>query len=313
MSRAQKAIGTLTECGGGPTIVFSVFDGPSLHGLPALSEGSSALLLAATRIRAARGRAVVVKLGGSALEDPAATCGMLDAVAALHAFGLKLILVHGGGKPIDRAMDAAGLTPRKIQGLRCTDDETLAIVVRVLSEINRSLVLQLLDRDADAAAVPEGVIGQRLTTPAGLGHVGRVTGLKRTHFPADPDLSGLLVIPSLALDADDGGWLNVNADSVAAGIARVLGAEAVLFLTDTPGVLKDRSDPESRCRRLTVAECRTLIVDGVIDGGMIPKVEACFEALEAGAARAVILDGRDIHSLLDDFLQPGSTGTEIVK
>ena len=131
-----------------------------------MSDGSTTLLLAAARIRAAQDRAVVVKLGGSAMEVPAATAGMLDAVAALHTLGLKLILVHGGGKPIDRAMDAAGLQPRKIQGLRTTDDATLAIVVRVLHEINAELVSEFeSQRDIDVEGVLNGVFGTRLMLP----------------------------------------------------------------------------------------------------------------------------------------------------
>ena len=284
-----------------------------------MNDGSHILLKIADRLRSFRNRAVVVKIGGSAMEIPAATHGMLDAVAALHTLGAKLILVHGGGKPIDRAMDAAGLMPVKIQGRRYTDDATLAIVVKVLLEINESLVTRFANRGVNAVGIHCGISGKRLLLPGldlqplDLGRVGVVTGLDRMRFHDHLRDGTLPIVPSIALDDTDGGWLNVNADSMAAGLARELGAESVLFLTDTPGVLRDRLDPGSRLARLTVDECRDLIADGVIDGGMIPKVEACFEALEAGAARAVILDGRDTHSLLDDFLQPGSTGTEIVK
>jgi len=148
--------------------------------------------------------------------------------------------------------------------------------------------------------------------PIDLGRVGQISQIALDSFELDLDHDRRIpVIPSLAVDIDDGGWLNVNADSVAAGMAGALEAESVLFLTDTPGVLKDRHDPLSRLPKLTVAECKELIATGVIDGGMIPKVEACFEALTAGAKRAVILDGRNPHSLLAEFLgEPG--GTEVV-
>ncbi len=284
-----------------------------------MNDGSHILVKISDRLRSLNSRAVVVKLGGSAMENPTATHGMLDAVAALHTLGAKLILVHGGGKPIDRAMDAAGLTTVKIQGRRYTDDATLAIVVSVLGEINESLVSRFVERGVNALGIRSGIAGKRLLLPGldlqplDLGRVGVVTGLDRACFLDHLRGGTLPIVPSIALDDTDGCWLNVNADSMAAGLARELEAESVLFLTDTPGVLRDRRVPESRCARLTVDECRDLIADGVIDGGMIPKVQACFEALEAGAARAVILDGRDMHSLLDDFLQPGSTGTEIVK
>ena len=264
-------------------------------------------------------RAVVVKLGGSAMEDPAATTGMVEAVAALQTLGVKLILVHGGGKPIDRAMDTAGLTPVKIQGRRYTDDATLEIVVRVLGEINTSLVGQFTRRGCPVVGVRDGVFGSRLLLPGldlqplDLGRVGIVSKIDREWFQNHLQCGTVAIVPSLARDEIDGGWLNVNADSMAAGLAREIDCDAVLFLTDTPGVLRDRHDPSTRFARLTTNECRTLMTAGVIDGGMIPKVEACFEALDAGARRAVILDGRDPHALLDDFLQPGSTGTEILK
>jgi len=283
-----------------------------------LNDEPHALLKIADRLRSFDGRVVVVKLGGSAMEVPVATRGMVDAVAALQTLGVKMALVHGGGKPIDRAMDAAGLQRVKIQGRRYTDDATLEIVVKVLHEINESLVGRFADRGAKVAGVRNGVFGTRLVLrtidhqPVDLGHVGNVTAIDRELFLKYLQNDSVPVVPSLALD-ENGGWLNVNADSMAAGLAREVGAESVLFLTDTPGVQRDRHDPDSRLARLTVEECRNLIDSGAIEGGMIPKVEACFEALGAGAARAVILDGRNIHSLLDDFLEPGSTGTQIVK
>lgn len=256
----------------------------------------------------------VLKLGGSALETPAATRAMLDAVAALHSRGLRLVLVHGGGKPIDRAMDAAGLISVKIQGRRYTDDATLAVVVRVLHEIGSSLVAELESRDVPAELIRSGIRGRRLLLPGldlqplELGRVGEVTGVVVKNWNSEK----IPIIPSLAHDEIDGDWLNINADSMAAGVAKSVGAESVLFLTDTPGVLKDRANPASRCSRLTIDECRNLMNSGIIDGGMIPKVEACFEALDAGAKRAVILDGRDPNSIRNDFDSPGSTGTEIV-
>src|SRR6185437_3296925 len=120
------------------------------------------------------------------------------------------------------------------------------------------------------------------------------------------------VIPSLASFAGSpSGWLNVNADTAAAAVAGALQAEKAIFLTDTPGVLRDRHDPASLLPRLTEQECRALIAAGVIEGGMVPKVEACFEALAAGGKSALILDGREPFSLLDVFLNDAFTGTEI--
>ena len=287
--------------------------------MPDSDSPTDVLLRAAGRVRALNGRAVVVKLGGSAMEEPTATRGTLESVVALHAIGVRIALVHGGGKPIDRAMAAAGLEPVKVQGRRYTDEKTLEIVVRVLTELNAGIVAQLESLGGFAAGYTDfdtfPIAGKRLTLkgadsqPIDLGLVGQITQIGLDDLEADIERQ-VPVIPSLAVDPD-GGWLNVNADSVAAGMAGALEAESVLFLTDTPGVLKDRHDPKSLYAKLTVAECKALIASGVIDGGMIPKVEACFESLTAGANRAVILDGRNPHSLLAEFLgEPG--GTEVV-
>jgi acetylglutamate kinase len=277
---------------------------------------------AVARACAHRDKPVVVKLGGSAMEDPAATAACLRSVATLNRLGVPLALVHGGGKPIDRAMAEAGLTPKKVAGRRYTDDATLEIVVRVLAQLNADLVSALRALEvpatgyADAATFP--LRGQRLLLPGldlqpvDLGRVGSVTHAG----------SGILgdvmyesravpVIPSLAIDIHDGGWLNVNADTAASAVAGALVADKVIFLTDTPGVLRDRANPDSLVAQLTEAQARDLIAEGVIDGGMVPKVEACFDALAAGAKAALILDGRVPYSLLDVFLYDTFRGTAI--
>ncbi|AWM37975.1 Acetylglutamate kinase [Gemmata obscuriglobus] len=299
---------------------------------PSLTAESFAA--AAGRLAAYRDRTVVVKLGGSAMEEPAATDACLRSVNVLSLFGVRVALVHGGGKPIDRAMAAAGLTPRKVAGRRYTDADTLAVVVRVLGEINSDLV-QRADRigtrvrgyydngagSGDFAGWP--LTGARLSltdatgAPVDLGHVGTVTGvavnaLRAAHQPSDGRDPSVPILPSLARDAS-GGWLNINADTAASAVAGVLKADMAVFLTDTPGVLRDRSDPRSLISKLTEAEARGLIASGVINGGMVPKVEACFEALEAGAKSALILDGRVPYSLLDVFLKDTFTGTVITR
>jgi len=281
------------------------------------SSPADALLRAAAKARALRGRTLVVKLGGSAMEEPAATRGALESVAALQTLGVRLVLVHGGGKPIDRAMAAAGLTPKKVQGRRYTDEATLGIVVRVLKdEINPGLVAQLAEAGGRAAGAADVLEGEPLTVPGDdgrpidLGRVGAVTRVGADRLAAALGAGTIPVLPSLARDPR--GWLNVNADTAAAAVAGALKAEACYFLTDTPGVLRDVREPGSLVPRLTASESRHLIATGVIAGGMIPKVEACFEALAAGAGRAVILDGRDPHALLGGFVSDRAAGTEIV-
>jgi len=283
---------------------------------------AEAFTQAVERIARFRGQTIVVKLGGSAMEDTAATDACLRSVATLHCLGLLIVLVHGGGKPIDRAMAEAGLTPKKVAGRRYTDDATLEIVVRVLQQINRDIVAKLKVGGC-SAATHERVItfplrGERLlltgpaSQPIDLGRVGRVTTASVGTLTTEFDLGLTPVIPSLAIDAA-GNWLNVNAETAASAVAGALQAEKAIFLTDTPGVLKDRHDPASLLPKLTEQECRALIASGVIDGGMVPKVEACFEALDAGAKSALILDGRVPFSLLDVFLNDNFTGTEITR
>jgi acetylglutamate kinase len=286
------------------------------------SSPPEVLLRAASRARALRGRALVVKLGGSAMEDPAATRGTLESVVCLQTLGVRLVLVHGGGKPIDRAMAAAGLEPKKVAGRRYTDEATLGIVVEVLHEINERLVDQIGDLGGEAAgfdnAEDHPIRGEPLLltgadrVPIDLGRVGKPTRVNRRILEEVlAERREVPVIPSLALERGRR-WLNVNADTAASAVAGALRAEACYFLTDTPGVLRDVIDPGSLIPRLTRAECEQLIRDGVIAGGMIPKVEACFEALDAGAGRAVILDGRDPYALLGEFVSENLSGTVIV-
>jgi acetylglutamate kinase len=283
-----------------------------------LRISAEAFSSAVDRVCAHRGRAVVVKLGGSAMEDPSATDACLRSVATLRRLGVRVVLVHGGGKPIDRAMAEAGLTPKKVAGRRYTDPATLEIVVRVLHEINHGLVHQLAALGAKATGYDDArrfpLSGEPLTLPGpdrtriDLGRVGKITDVRHAELEGD----SVPILPSLAVAAD-GGWLNVNADTAASAVAGMLKADKAIFLTDTPGVLLDRSNPGSLRARLTEAECRAFIASGVIDGGMVPKVEACFEALDAGARAALILDGRVPFSLLDVFLHDTFKGTAITR
>lgn len=320
------------------TMDFSILSSRRWNlGPPRMSEPSltaEAFAAGATRLAAHRDRTVVVKLGGSAMEEPAATDACLRSVDVLHMFGVRVAVVHGGGKPIDRAMASAGLTPRKVAGRRYTDDATLEVVVRVLGEINCDLVRRAEHIGArvrgyyengaywdDFESWPLAGTPLQLTgedgTPVDLGHVGTVTRVAadaiRTNFqPGDGQAPFVPILPSLARTAD-GKWLNINADTAASAVAGALKADKAIFLTDTPGVLRDRANPASLIPHLTESGARELIRTGVIEGGMVPKVEACFEALEAGAKAALILDGRVPYSLLDVFLKDTFTGTVITR
>jgi acetylglutamate kinase len=294
------------------------------------------LIEALAYIRTFRDRLTVIKLGGSAMEDPDALRATLQDVVFMETVGMRPILVHGGGKPIDRAMDAAGLKPRKVLGRRYTDDAALAIVVQVvLHEINTSIVRQIRQLGGRAAGLhsdaSQVLFGEKLLliperrvlhgddadapaeqeTPIDLGRVGRVTHVDRTLIQ-DFSAAGVVpVIPCLAQDAD-GSWLNVNADTAAAAVAMHLRCEKLVFLSDTPGILQDRNDPLSLYTSLDAAHCRDLVARGIIDGGMIPKIEACLDSLRAGVRKTHIIDGRLRHSLLLEIFTDRGVGTEII-
>jgi len=273
------------------------------------------LLRACGHARSLRGRIWVVKLGGSAMEEPEATRSMLASLVALQTLGLRIVVVHGGGKPIDRAMAAAGLEPKKVAGRRYTDEAVLQVVMRVLDEINRDIVAELNALGGDAISERQVLAGTRLVLPGpdlqpiDLGRVGTVTLVATVTLHTALTAGKIPVIPCLARSTEDDGWLNVNADTAAAAVAGAMSAECCYFLTDTPGVLRQRTDPGSRIQQLTRQECQTLIESDIIADGMIPKVQACLDALDAGANRAVILDGRERHSLLAEFVSESIPGT----
>jgi acetylglutamate kinase len=282
---------------------------------------AEALIEALNYIRTFRGRRIVVKLGGSAMENPAALHATLQDVVFMETVGLRPVLVHGGGKPIDRAMAAAGLTPKKLQGRRVTDDATLAVVVKVLrDEVNADIVRRIRKLGGRAVGLHTDTLqclfGEKLRLPGetgeplDLGRVGQVTRVDAAVIADFTDANVVPVIPSLAVD-DAGGWLNVNADTAAAAVAAHLKAEKLVFLTDTPGILRDRRDPASTIPSLDAAGCRELVAAGVIDAGMLPKVEACLESLRAGVGKVHIIDGRLPHALLLEIYTDRGVGTEI--
>ena len=287
------------------------------------------LIEALSYIRTFRDKLTVIKLGGSAMEDADSLRATLQDVVFMETVGMRPILVHGGGKPIDRAMTQAGLVPRKVQGRRYTDDVTLEIVVRVLrEEINADIVRQIRELGGRAVGLHSSTLqclfGERLTLtgldgqPIDLGRVGQVTRVD-CQLLQDFCAAGVVpVIPSLAMEeagknaCPTGSWLNVNADTAAAAVAAQLKAEKLVFLSDTPGVLRDREDESSLVRHLDADAVRDLIQRRVIDEGMIPKVEACMESLRAGVKKTHMIDGRVRHSLLLEIYTDRGVWTEIV-
>jgi acetylglutamate kinase len=282
---------------------------------------AEALIEACGYIRRFRDRLTVIKLGGSAMEEDDALQATLQDVVFMETVGMHAIVVHGGGKAIDRAMAEAGLQPRKVLGRRYTDQATLDIVTRVLLEINAAIVARIRKLGGRAIGLHSGslqaLFGERLTLtgpegePVDLGHVGRVTRVDG-QLITDFCTGGVVpVIPCLLQD-EEGGWLNVNADTAASAVAADLRAEKLVFLTDTPGILRDRNDPATLVRSLDARGCEELIRDRVIEHGMIPKVEACLDSLRAGVGKTHMIDGRLPHSLLLEIYTDQGVGTQIL-
>jgi acetylglutamate kinase len=273
-------------------------------------------------IRRFRDKITVIKLGGSVMEDEHALRHVLLDILFMETVGMRPVVIHGGGKAINRAMDKAGITPRFIQGRRYTDDATLAIVEEVLAyETNEALARHFEDLGGRAMNLnfrtTNVLFGERITleergaAPIDLGRVGKVTRVDRQVIDNLCYAGQVPILPSMCLDAE-GGKLNVNADTAATAVAQALGAEKLIMLSDVSGVLRDKSDPSSLIHSLTESEARRLMAEGVIDSGMIPKVEACLETLRHGVRKIHIIDCRLRHSLLLEIYTTSGVGTEIV-
>jgi acetylglutamate kinase len=275
-------------------------------------------------IRKFHGRFTVIKIGGSVMEDPESLRALLVDVVFMQTVGMRPVVVHGGGKAISVAMEQAGLTPRFVQGRRYTDRETLIIVARVLAEeINADIERHINKFGGRASGLHhkthQCLYGRKLWLedgPAGRIDLGWVGEVSTVDLPPIENLclAGVVpVLPSLAEDEEEEGQLlNVNADTAASAVAQALHAEKLVFLTDTPGILLNRDEPDSLIRGLSPGACRDLIAQGVIDRGMIPKVEACLTSLDAGVKKTHIIDGRLRHSLLLEIFTRIGIGTEIV-
>ncbi|APW62819.1 Acetylglutamate kinase [Paludisphaera borealis] len=276
-------------------------------------------------MRKFHGRFIVIKVGGSVMENPESLRALLVDVVFMQTVGMRPVLVHGGGKAITVAMERAGLTPRWVKGRRYTDDATLDIVARVLAEEINSDIERHINKFGGRASglhhkTHQCLYGRKLLLPGEDGELvdlGRVGDVTEVDIPPIENLclAGVVpVLPSLAEDEDeDGKLLNVNADTAAAAVAQALRADKLIFLTDTPGILLDRNEPSSLITGLTPGECRDLINRGIIDKGMIPKVEACLTSLEAGVRKTHVIDGRLRHSLLLEIFTETGVGTEIVQ
>ncbi|MFC7498621.1 acetylglutamate kinase [Enterovirga sp. GCM10030262] len=279
------------------------------------SQTARILVEALPYIRRFAGKAVVVKLGGAAI-DAELDKALAQDVLLLRSVGVRCVLVHGGGPQVDAMMKRMGKAPEFRDGLRVTDAETLDIVRMVLvGKVNRDLVATI-NREALDEPVAVGVSGEDgglLTTvprdPA-LGYVGDVANVRAglLHQLLDDGLTP--VVSTVGADAS-GQPFNINADDAAMAISVAMGAEKIIYLTAAPGLLEDVNDPASLVPRVTAAELRERIAHESVSAGMIPKLRACADAVEGGVGFAHIIDGRVPHALLIELLTDEGIGTMV--
>ncbi len=280
------------------------------------------LLEALSWIQQFRDRHVIIKLGGSALENEKSVRSFLTDVIFMESVGVRPILVHGGGKAISSAMSKAGIEPRFVRGRRYTDEKTLEIAAEVLAgDICEQLVGEIQSQGGRAVGLNHltqpVLIGEQLKMedscgePIDLGRVGHVVDIHREVLLATCRSHTIPVLPSIAMDQENR-KLNVNADTAAAAVARMIHAEKLVFVSDVPGIFLDRDDPTSLQSHLTAERCRELIAEGIIDAGMVPKVEAALDALQAGVKKVHLIDARIPHSLMLEIYSNQGIGTEIV-
>ncbi|MFT7609585.1 MAG: acetylglutamate kinase [Candidatus Aldehydirespiratoraceae bacterium] len=279
------------------------------------SQRASALVEALPYIQQFRGAVVVVKYGGNAMTDESLAATFAEDIVLLRSVGLKPVVVHGGGPQIGDLLKRLGKETEFIDGLRVTDEETLDVARMVLvGKVGREIVGAINIHGAYAVGL-SGEDGGLITAAprnAKLGFVGDVVSVQPGIIER---LLAEEMIPVVSTIGSDGKGqaYNINADTVAAALAGALNAEKVVYLTDVPGLLADVNDLGSIVARADVADLEALIADGTISGGMIPKVEACIKAVEAGAKSAHMLDGRIPHVLLLEFFTDAGIGTMITR
>lgn len=268
-------------------------------------------------------RIYLLKFGGNALDGQKGLNRLAKEVAALVGEGISVVMVHGGGPAISAEMERLGMKPVKVAGVRVTDEEGLEVADKVLREINAGVVSALENAGVKTVGMAGYLCtlcerkkpywatedGKEITVDLGL--VGEVVSVdSRVLF----DLVDKGIVPVIYPIGGDGKQrLNVNADTMAAGIAAGIECREMVAITDVPGILRDVRDPDSKIDRVTFEDIDRLIADGTISGGMIPKVEACRKAVAAGAESVRMVNGRDPENIITDIIKGVSKGTLIVK
>ncbi len=277
------------------------------------AQRAEVLVQAMPNIRHYYRKIVVIKYGGNAMVSNTLKQQVMEDISLLSLIGIRVVLVHGGGPEISDLMKRLGKEAVFIDGLRVTDRETVDIAQMVLAgKVNKSLV-NLLESYGGHAIGLSGIDGHMIQAEfkdERLGYVGNVTCVNAQPILDMLEKGYIPVIATLGCD-DDGNTYNINGDTAAAYIAGALQAERLLMMTDVPGVLRDKDDIATLIPKISVDEARQLREQGVIAGGMIPKVECCIEAIRSGVKNVVIMDGRIPHSILMELLTDEGAGTMV--
>lgn len=279
---------------------------------------ASILTEALPYIKKFSGITVVIKYGGAALVNEDIKSTIIKDIALMKYVGFKPVVVHGGGKDINKALEAVGIEPKFKDGLRVTDKPTMEIVQQVLAgKINKNLATELCLHGINAVGIcgkDAGFMQVKKVMPNGMdiGLVGEVTEVKTDLINTLVDNDFVPVISSIGVD-EDGNSYNVNADYAAVAVAGALKAEKLVFVTDVAGIMRNIDDPDSVISTIKVDEVNELIADGTISGGMLPKVECCMAGVEAGVNNVHILDGRIAHCLILEIFTNKGIGTLIEK
>ena len=276
---------------------------------------AATLIQALPYIRIFAGKTIVIKYGGNAMIDEQLKKAVMRDLVLMRLVGINPILVHGGGPEINEAMKKLGKEPEFVAGRRVTDAETMEIVEMVLTgKTNKSIVAHLNSEGVSAVGLSGKdanlLIATKDTDNGDLGFVGKIAHVNPEIIHTLTSNGYIPVISSVAVGAD-GQAYNVNADTAAAALAAALHAEKLILMTDVEGLYRDFSDKSSLVSEITASEARQWIEEGIVDKGMIPKLEACASAVEDGVPRAHIIDGRRAHALLIELFTDSGIGTMV--
>ena len=281
-------------------------------------EKASVLIEALPYIKEFNGKIVVIKYGGSAMTDDSIRAKVIEDIALMKYVGMKPVIVHGGGPAINRMLDKVGKKTEFINGMRITDEETMETVEMVLSgSVNKNIVNLLAAHNIKTIGI-SGKDGKLFTakkleiSKGDLGHVGTLTKIDTSLLNVLLDNGYTPVIAPIASNTD-GDTYNINADMAASAVASALKAQKLIYISDIPGILRNREDEKSLIHQTNLKEIEKLKKEGIINGGMIPKVDFAVEAVKSGVSSVHILDGRVEHSILLEIFTKEGIGTLIFK